>query len=513
MPVSTLATVTVKAPGYRGVNTQDSPVTLSPDFALEAVNAVVDNSGRVAPRLGWERLEDGTNVDLGSSSITCIHEYVDVDGTTEILCVGNKSIYKLVGGALTTLYTDAGWTGDDWKAVNFNGYVFFFQRGHDPLRYDGSTVALVSATAGYAGSVPLAHEVLSAYGRLWVADTSSDKVTITWSDTLLGNKWSGGAAGSVSISSVLTKGVRPIKALAAFNGYLVIFCDKAIIVYQGAASDPSTNLALVEVIDGVGAVGRDAIQTIGNDIFYVSDTGVRSLGRLITEKSPPIWDISKNVRDDLNEVIRDNLYGDDVKTAYSDFHGLFLVTFRNVSEQPTYAFDTKNPLEDNSRKATTWTLQPTSMAVDSNRRLLFGFAGGKMGAYAGHSDDGDTYRFVYSSSWLDAGDASRYKILKNMSAILIGSGGADVLFKWFVDFDKRSSSRVIELDSSSFSEYSIAEYSIGEYSGDRDAAWKVKLPLSKYGRVFRIVIEFNVVGPLSIQQLDVFVKPGRTSLQ
>ena len=69
----------------------------------------------------------------------------------------------------------------------------------------------------------------------------------------------------------------------------------ALLVYQGAENDPTSNISLVEVIDGVGCIARDSIQDIGTDILFLSDTGVRSLGRIIQEKSAPIFDASKKV--------------------------------------------------------------------------------------------------------------------------------------------------------------------------------------------------------------------------
>lgn len=514
--VSQLEVVSVLAPGFRGLNTQDSPVTMSSEFSLESYNAIADNSGRVSPRKGWTSVYNNLNSDIGVNTVKLVHEFIKTDGSTELVGAAGTSLFSLDVDTqvATTLYTDGTWTNSNWKAVNFNGKCYFFQRGHDPLVYDGTTVQKISASAGYTGAVPAANEVLSAYGRLWVADTTNDKLTITWSDTLLGNAWTGGTAGSLNLASVLTKGIRPIKALAAFNGNLIIFCDKSIIIYDGADVDPANNLNLVEVIDGVGALGRDCIQTVGNDIFYVSETGVRSLGRLVSEKSAPIWDISKNIRDLLILAVSRNADGDAVKTAYSDKEGLFILTLLNNSARDcTFVFDTKNPLEDNSRKASQWSLKPYAMATDSEKRLLFGFQLGHVGSYGGFTDHGSPYRFKYATSWLNGGNTSRYKILKNLAMIVVGRGGFDILVKWYVDYGEEFSYKVLALPNYGNSEYGIGEYNIAEYSGGNYRAWKLKTPLSKYGRVFQIAVEFDVVGPCSIQQIDAFVKPGRMSLQ
>ena len=49
----------------------------------------------------------------------------------------------------------------------------------------------------------------------------------------------------------------------------------------------------------MGGIARDTIQSIGTDVIFLSDSGVRSLMRTIQEKSAPLRDLSKNVRSDL----------------------------------------------------------------------------------------------------------------------------------------------------------------------------------------------------------------------
>ena len=51
-----LKPVTVVAPGFFGLNTQDSSVTLPKEYALKAENAVIDQFGRIASRRGWVKV-------------------------------------------------------------------------------------------------------------------------------------------------------------------------------------------------------------------------------------------------------------------------------------------------------------------------------------------------------------------------------------------------------------------------------------------------------------------------
>ena len=92
----------ISAPGFYGLNLQDSPVDLTSNFALEASNCVIDKSGRVAARKGWVKANTA-NAQLSTSNVTCIGELIENDGTATTVCTGGAYLFKLASGALTTL--------------------------------------------------------------------------------------------------------------------------------------------------------------------------------------------------------------------------------------------------------------------------------------------------------------------------------------------------------------------------------------------------------------------------
>ena len=272
-----LQPVSVQAPGFKGLNTQASVVDLDPSWALEATNCIIDRGGRIASRKGWTAVT--TAAIGGTPAIEALAEYIKIDGTTQFISAANNILYS--GSAtLTNIYSTA-ITANRWQMVNFNNYLWLFQRAHAPLRWDGTTMVTIASLAGI-GTAPQANAVLGAYGRLWAADISTDKTILYFSDTLIGQNWTGGSAGTLDLKSVWTAGMDTITALAAFNGYLVIFGKKSILVYQ-SPSNPAS-MTLVEHIKGIGSVSRDTVQDIGTDILFLSDTGVRSLARTIQEK-------------------------------------------------------------------------------------------------------------------------------------------------------------------------------------------------------------------------------------
>ena len=154
-----LRPVSVMAPGFRGLNKQSSSVDLEAAWALEATNCILDSQGRIASRKGWSAVTESS---LGSYDIEALGEYLKIDGTTQVISAANNNLY-LGTTTLTSKYSTSV-TANRWQMVNFNNYLWLFQTAHNPLRWDGTTMALVSGTTGATGTPPQAHCVLGAYG-------------------------------------------------------------------------------------------------------------------------------------------------------------------------------------------------------------------------------------------------------------------------------------------------------------------------------------------------------------
>ena len=52
MPTGNLESVSLLAPGFMGLNTQDSQVSMSSGFATRADNVVINKGGRLTSRYG-----------------------------------------------------------------------------------------------------------------------------------------------------------------------------------------------------------------------------------------------------------------------------------------------------------------------------------------------------------------------------------------------------------------------------------------------------------------------------
>jgi hypothetical protein len=79
---SQLETSSIAAPGFYGLNLQESSITLSSGFALKAQNCVIDKYGRIGARRGWTTVNSSVNTDLGSgNAVEFLFEVVTSGGT------------------------------------------------------------------------------------------------------------------------------------------------------------------------------------------------------------------------------------------------------------------------------------------------------------------------------------------------------------------------------------------------------------------------------------------------
>jgi len=504
-----LQNITVAAPGFAGLNTQDSPINVDPSFAAVADNCVIDKLGRIGARKGWEAVSTNGSSVLGSSrGIETMYEFIDNSGNKRIISAGNN---KLFTG--TTTLTDATPTGytptaNNWKAVTLNDHVYLFQRDHEYVLgtdHGGSFVLEEHSAHTHAtGSPPEANEVLAAYGRLWAADITGNKHTVYWSDTLNGHHWTGGTTGSLDVTTVWPTGFDEITALAAHNGFLIIFGKKSILVYSGASSPAS--MTLTDTVEGVGCIARDSVQHTGTDILFLSETGVRSFGRTIQEKSMPMRDISKNVRTDLLNLIP--LQTNPIKSLYSSEEAFYLLTLPDSNT--VYCFDMRTALPDGSQRATTWSgMYPLSFAVLEGGEIYIGISSGIV-KYEGYMDGTNKYEMRYFSNPMDFGNTSNLKFLKKFNMTIIGGQNTPTTLNWGYDYTESYTKQAFTFGSSNIGEYGVSEYNTTAEYTSSILINTPKVNTSGSGEVVTIGIEAEINdAAFSIQKIDIHALLGR----
>ena len=508
-----LQSYSLSAPGFYGLNTEDSPLSLEAGFALVATNCILDQYGRIGARKGWSRVNSSSGA-LGANDVGVIHELVQSDGTLTILFAGNNKIFKLNGSNAVTELTYGGGgtaptiTADNWQCATLNGIAYFFQTGHDPLIYDPAisttTYRRISEKSGYVATVPQANICLSAFGRLWVANTSTDKVTITFSDLIAGHVWGGGTSGSLDVSRVWPNGADEVMGLAAHNDFLFIFGKRQILVYSGASTPAS--IVLSDTIGSIGCIARDTIQSVGSDVIFLSDSGVRSLMRTIQEKSAPLRDLSKNVRFDLNSSLAGETLAN-LKSVYSEKEAFYLLVLPATFQ--VYCFDTKQSLQDGASRITKWdSIAPTALRSLRNGDLYIG-KNGYIGKYGTYLDDASTYRFSYYTNNADLGNPNQISILKSVTAIVIGGSNQYLTIKWGFDYSGAYQSENIYIPTQISYEYGIGEYNIAEYTSGVPIK-TLRANGSGAGKIVQTGYETTINNvSFSLQKIEIQAKDGK----
>ena len=509
-----LQPLTVAAPAFFGLNTEESPVGMSPNFASVADNCVIDKRGRIGAREGYSNVTTNGSSVLGSSrGIETVFEYTSFAGVTTVFSAGNNKIFTGTT-TLTEVTLPGGYSisANNWKITSFNNDVYFFQSGHAPLRSAAGSTTLTTVSGA-----PQANEVVSAFGRLWAADVVGDKHTVHVTSLLDGTQWSGGSSFSINITQFWPEGYDEIVALTEHNGLFIIFGKHSMLIYDGAqggagsattgvpASADST-IFLKDTVEGVGCIERDSVQATGNDILFLSNRGVMSLGRLIQEKSLPLRDVSKNVRTDLMELVKFESLP--IKSIYSPDHAFYLLTL--PSSNTVYCFDVRAPLEDGSFRATTWSgFMPLSFGNIAGNGFYAGLSTGLV-KYGGYLDNTSTYTMSYFSQPLDFGQPSLVKFLKKFNINVIGGALSTATLNWGYDYTENYSKQ-----SFTFAEYATAQFNVSEFNTTAEFAGGVDVNTPKVnttgsGNVVTIgvtsVINNN---PLSIQKIDILAKIGR----
>lgn len=512
-----VSTYTITAPGFAGLNTSDAPVDLDSKFSSVAHNCVIDRYGRIGARKGWVKITTNVNAELGTGSLTAIGELIQVDGTRTLLAASDTHLFKIVGTTLTTLTYGGGGTAPvltvgNWQIVELVNIMIFFQRGHDPLIYDPTvsttTYRRMNEKAGYGGTILKANCALSAWGRVWCADTDTDVMTIKWSGILAPQSWTAGTSGSLNLQSVWPYGGDSVVAMAAHNNKLVIFGTRQTLIYAGA--DDPDNMVLEDNIEGVGCISRDSVQSTGDDLIFLSASGLRSIRRTIQEKSAPIGNLSINVDADIRAAVANELNPDRIRALYSPTEGFYVVTF--VTSNFTYCFNTREPLPNGGLKVTTFAgsgSKPQAYFYSYDGDTYLGVPGG-VGRYGGYSDGGLSYKVKWATPWIDFGNLEQTSILKSINATVIGVSNQQVTFKWGFDYvsETKALSKSVPLQPG-LGEYNVAEYGEAEYSTGISIV-RVSIPASGSGQVVQVGVELDIVeAPISIQQLSIYTKEGR----
>jgi len=291
------------------------------------------------------------------------------------------------------------------------------------------------------------------YGRIWAGGVEEEKDVLHYSALLDGDDFTVlGGGGSIDLKKVWGKD--DIIAIAPFYGMLAVFGKNNIALYE--SPDVIGSIKLNEVIRGIGCIARDSVQNIGDDLVFLSATGLRSLARTSEKDKVPLLDISKNIKDSLIRYIGQST---NVKSVYVENEGIYIMSF--IDKNINYVFDFKHFTPNEVPRITTWTFdnnrEPASMAyTEQFSGLLVGQKDGGLAGYEGFIDidlswdsgavyTNASYTSDITSVWVSLGGEQTVSssLLKRMLLVLEGGSGSVLGLRWYKDFSSSSSATTL----------------------------------------------------------------------
>lgn len=568
-----LQQVSLSGMGFQGLNTELSPINSTTEFCLVADNLVMDEVGRLGAREAFADLypametQADSFVDITAMSawyggsiedplpvfVCCTSEYKDTIRSrierqfSEALSIGKRETdatkpfaYSLnwinAGEMQAATYPDIDTTALDTALfVHFKEELLLFSKANPPLKYNGNGgFTKISDMPDYAspeidGVDELNGDVAcSAYGRLWVSGVNNDYQTIYYSSLLREDKWYDpdletgfNDGGIINVQEYWPVEGDYIVNIHAHNGFLFVFGRRSILIYANASkgdpADDASGFALQDAISNVGLVERDAICNTGTDVLFVDDTGLRSIGRVVQEKSNPVAEASFNVTTDfVKAVVKEKSSTAEIKGVRLDYdpaRAIAVCLFRTTDT--AYVFSTTRPSVTGGLKATFWSDCTFNCMyhVEDEKTGAFWMGGAESRGileYRGYKSR-DPYVVRWESTVVKQTQVALQKVIPRSIYYMLTSDpiAADCYALW--GFGSRMSyRRQFKINTIGATEYNVAEYGVDEYFGGGRGVWSNKINTMGSGELMRVGLEMSVAGFfVGLQEIAINYSTGR----
>lgn len=513
-PIYQLQPLDLVSPGFRGMNTVQSGALLDPAYCIQATNAVIDTSGRLAARSGI--VTQTTTPITANKPILYSFEYVKGNQLYQELVTWAGGISNVIANpSANNIAGSVNVTNGQWFMGNFNNKVIGFQAGQKPIVYNGTgNFATITESSGTA---PTGGVGCTAFGRVWCLDT--DGQTIKYSGLLDETDWGSASAGLIDMHTIWSAGTDTVTAIVSFNASLVVFgTDHIVFFTDGRGSmlglDP-TQAYVFDVIASTGCYSQWTVQQIGEgDMVFLGPNGVQSIANLQNSRSFPMSNLTKYVRDNLLAQVSGETIAT-VRSSYNNFLGQYFLSLPN--SQTIWCIDMRRKYTDDIGDAcaivTNWSMTATACHSTQSNLSYFARTSGTIGIYSGNNDEGVSYTFSYLSGWLNLGEevAQKLKMLKRFEAILFSGGATGINFSWNTDFGASAQTATLNIaGTGANSQYGLGQYGISQYGGGSSLSI-LKYDARARGQYYQVGINSPVTSLFAIQQIQLAVKIGRTA--
>jgi hypothetical protein len=267
-------------------------------------------------------------------------------------------------------------------------------------------------------------------------------------------------------------------------------------------------------VEGIGLITRDAVTATGNDLLFVDDTGVRSLGRSIQEQSVAIGDLTANVRSDVAYFIQQTADLSMISLNYWPQEGLTVLNF--VQNRKAFVMDMKKPSASGGMRVTTWTEHQWNRSLHvedglNDTVLLGAYDGTGIKEYRGYIDnDTDSYRFSYQSNPLTFGDSVRQKFPKRMDLTIVTRDAPITAYARWGTGATLEYVKQLDVDSQLPGFYGVAQFGNSVYGQSADTIKRYRVNTKGSGAFITLGVDADVNGGVfSLQEVNIQTLLGR----
>lgn len=284
-------TVTLQVNDISGGEASSYPFTaMPPKYSMLMQNCYIGENGLVCKIPGYVSiLESGGTVEEGLTSGV---EWNLSNGETYRIVAGGGKIFKDNDGILEAIKT----------GLNTGARVFFSQindilimtNGVDaPMKYDGTSVSTLGGSPPATAFKSHVHK-----NRVWMLDRT-DKMIAYHSALNAPEDYTGTGSGYIDFKFVLNQGDELVD-IFTYIDLLVFVFKNHLAIYSGATpSGDSSDFALVQLIDGIGAVNTGVSVPLGTDIAIMTAQGAVNLKQVATTGSLNMNSLSEKIEPTL----------------------------------------------------------------------------------------------------------------------------------------------------------------------------------------------------------------------
>lgn len=360
-----------------GENSQPDPSQLKKEECAQLINVALNRVGDIQTRKGIDQL--GSDLDT-----TRIQGMVDLDTPTieRILAACNAAMYSWNGSSWSPAagYTPTNSTVRVRMVQGIN--LVYVADGIKHLHsWDGTTFTDMG-TGG--ANPPIMHLLVWHTSRLFGVADASDTVycsaildTATWDTVNFSFRVGAGEGDNITC----------IASWSDFN--LLCFKHNSIYVVDANPLVSPANWTIKKITDRAGCMSHETAKMVGNDIFFLSRDGIRTVMRTVTEAqsqtSPPISWAIQPIIDRINWAAADTCVAEYVDNKY------LLAVPLDGATQPNavIAIDTRLQVALGVWTGAGWT--PTAMLfskLGDDQRFFFGNTVGQVQEWLFDGDEG-----------------------------------------------------------------------------------------------------------------------------